>query len=128
MGFPLSGCLLPEISHSLSICGSYMNFVFGILQASKTAGCSSVLAAPWMGPSLSLEAVKNRKFTQCHLLLLSGCSPVPSVLLYFVQNLCYLWKFGPIEATQSLLEADPGTYFLKPCHKCYFYFEIKMPN
>lgn len=38
LGFPLSGCL-PEISHSLSICGSYLNIVFWILQASKTAGC-----------------------------------------------------------------------------------------
>lgn len=83
MGFPLSSCLLPEISHSFSTCGSYLNFVFWILQANKTAGFSSGFDCPINWPSLRLEAVKNRKLTQCYFPLLSGCFPVPSVLFIF---------------------------------------------
>ena len=96
----------------------------------KLWGFLQVLIAPWMRTSLRLEAVKNKKLTQSHFLLLSGCSPVPSVLFIFHSEFIFAFcrRLGPIEATQPIPEVEPCTHFLNPSHIGYFHFEIKMLN
>lgn len=130
MDLPQLGCLLPEIFHWLSIWNSFLNFALWFFKQVKQQVSLQVLAAPWTGLFLRLEAVKNRKLTQCQSLLLRGCSPVLSVLFIFFSRIyiCFLQK---AESNRSYLANSRSRtlhMFLNPSHKCYFHFEIRMPN
>lgn len=113
MDLPQLGCLLPEIFHWLSIWNSFLNFALWFFKQVKQQVSLQVLAAPWTGLFLRLEAVKNRKLTQCQFLLLRGCSPVLSVLFIFFPGFIFVFcrRLSPIGATWPIAEVETCTCF-----------------